>query len=154
MLGTSNTSPLRSLLSNAGTLKIRHPAPLPPSPAPLIPDKRSSKLTPPKPLLNLSKSACGTGIILQWKMPDLIKMPDLNKYETIASYQLFAYKEQNNVLPKTDNWGKIGDVKALALPMAVTLTQFAAGNRYYFAVRAVDVLERVGSFSDPCSILL
>lgn len=139
--------PLRTIATiQSQSPKAKHPAPLPPPPT--IRDKRSARPLPPKPLLNLSKSPCGTGIILQWKMP-----PDLSKYEPIASYQLFAYQE-TNASPRTDNWGKIGDVKALALPMAVTLTQFTVGNRYYFAVRAVDFLERVGAFSDPCSISL
>lgn len=141
--------PLRSINAaapqNAG--KTKHPAPLPVPPL-YQGTKKSQKLIPPKPHLNLTKSSCGTGIVLQWKMPY-----KLDAIEDIASYQLFAYQE-TNAPPKSDNWGKIGDVKALALPMAVTLTQFAVGNRYYFAVRAVDVLERVGPFSEPQSILL
>ena len=49
---------------------------------------------------------------------------------------------------------QIGDVKALPLPMACTLTQFQEGNKYHFAVRAVDTHERLGVFSDPSSIHL
>lgn len=78
---------------------------------------------------------------------------NLDLFEPIASYQLYAYPETNQA-PRTENWGKIGDVKALALPMAVTLTQFASGNRYFFAVRAVDVKQRTGHFSEPQGILL
>ena len=51
-------------------------------------------------------------------------------------------------------WKKVGDVKALPLPMACTLTQFLKGNKYHFAVRAKDVHTRVGHFSDPQSIAL
>lgn len=125
---------------------IRHPAPLPTGPD--QPGIYSSKAVPPKPQLMLNKTPCGTGIVLSWKMPYKLEL-----YEEIASYQLYAYQETKSE-PKTDSWGKIGDVKALELPMAVTLTQFAVGNRYYFAVRAVDVLTRHGSFSEYQTILL
>ncbi|KRT85446.1 hypothetical protein AMK59_1408, partial [Oryctes borbonicus] len=112
----------------------KHPAPLPTAPNYPI----GKRPLPPKPHLNLTRSVCGTGIVLQWKMPY-----KLDAYETIVSYQLYAYQETKSP-PKTDNWGKIGDVKALELPMAVTLTQFAVGNRYFFAVRAVDLQKRLG----------
>ena len=49
---------------------------------------------------------------------------------------------------------QVGDLKALPLPMACTLTQFQDGNRYHFAIRAMDVYERSGRFSDPAFIYL
>lgn len=96
---------------------------------------------PPKPHLTIRKT--DHGIVLQWKMPY-----NLDIYESIASYQLYAYQETSGQ-PSTDMWRKVGDVKALALPMACTLTQFADKNKYYFAVRSVDVHKRIGPFSDP-----
>lgn len=123
---------------------IRHPAPLPPPPTPSVAVSR--KPIPPKPQLSIRKS--GQGIVLSWKLPF-----SLEHYEAIASYQLYAYQETSSP-PNSDMWRKVGDVKALALPMACTLTQFADGNKYYFAVRAVDILKRIGPFSDPEPISL
>lgn len=127
-------------------LKVKcHPAPLP-QPPPLPVGVTYRKPLPPKPHLNIRKS--GQGIVLSWKMPYKLEI-----YEIIASYQLYAYQETSSP-PSSDMWRKVGDVKALALPMACTLTQFADGNKYYFAVRAVDILKRIGPFSDPEQIML
>lgn len=122
----------------------KHPAPLPLPP----PIQSNSNLKPllPKPHLSIRKT--DTGIILQWRMPY-----NLELYESIASYQLYAYQE-TSAPPSTEMWRKVGDVKALALPMACTLTQFADKNKYYFAVRSVDVHKRIGAFSEPEEISL
>lgn len=125
---------------------IRHPAPLP-GPPPLQPSQPTWKAMPPRPSLKISR--VGDGIVLSWK----ILTKDLTTYEQIASYQLYAYQE-TNVPPNTEMWRKVGDVKALALPMACTLTQFQEGHKYHFAVRAVDVKSRVGPFSSPEQIVL
>lgn len=125
---------------------LKHPAPLP-GPPPLQPSQPTWKAMPPRPSLKISR--VGDGIVLSWKI--LVK--DLSPYEEIASYQLYAYQE-TNATPTTEMWRKVGDVKALALPMACTLTQFTDGNKYHFAVRAVDVKSRVGPFSQPEQITL
>ncbi|KAK4872439.1 hypothetical protein RN001_014468 [Aquatica leii] len=109
---------------------LKHPAPLPPPPITQI-GIAARKPIPPKPHLSIRRSS--GGIVLSWKMPY-----NLDNYEAIASYQLYAYQETTSP-PSSDMWRKVGDVKALALPMACTLTQFADGNKYHFAVRAVDV---------------
>lgn len=126
------------------TLYPKHPAPLPTS---RPPGQTSSKFLPPKPELKISKVS--NGIVISWVME-----PGADyRFDDIASYQIYAYQE-TSVLPHTDLWKKIGDVKALPLPMACTLTQFMSGYKYYFAVRAVDVKTRVGPFSSPGHIML
>lgn len=55
------------------------------------------------------------GIMLSWNMPD---MP----FAKVKKYQLFAYQE-TNMPPTVDLWKAVGDVSALPLPMACTLTQ-------------------------------
>jgi hypothetical protein len=88
------------------------------------------------------------GIVLSWQFGKMT-----NEYEEVQYYQIFAYQEGPE-LPQSRLWKKIGDVKALPLPMACTLTQFAEGNKYHFAVRAQDIHLRVGGYSAPQSISL
>ncbi|XP_076685230.1 fibronectin-III type domain-containing protein windei isoform X3 [Andrena cerasifolii] len=122
----------------------KHPAPLP--------DTRNYavnplwKLPPPAPSLKISKVA--NGIVLSWNM--ILS----EKHADIASYQLYAYQEVAGIPPSTLLWKKVGDVRALPLPMACTLTQFSEGNNYYFAVRAVDTHSRKGQYSTPGNISL
>ncbi|XP_041986475.1 activating transcription factor 7-interacting protein 1 isoform X2 [Aricia agestis] len=123
----------------------RHPAPLPELMKQYQPP--NWKALPPAPELKLSKVE--NGIVISWKIDGYRE----ENHEEIASYQLFAYQETSQP-PSTSLWKKIGDVKALPLPMACTLTQFMSGYKYYFAVRAVDVKSRFGPFSLPGSILL
>ncbi|XP_076309466.1 uncharacterized protein LOC143224899 isoform X2 [Tachypleus tridentatus] len=127
----------------SGTVVIscvsKHPAPLPGMPA------SDSKDLPPKPALKASRVM--NGIVLSWNMT-------LNaSHPTVATYQLYAYQEGTGP-PATSTWKKVGDVKALPLPMACTLTQFVEGHKYHFAVRAVDVHNRIGPFSNPAFIFL
>ncbi|KAG6452690.1 hypothetical protein O3G_MSEX007750 [Manduca sexta] len=128
-----------------GRPTARHPAALPDVVKQYQPP--NWKALPPAPDLKLSKVE--NGIVISWKIEGYQE----DSYEEIASYQLYAYQETSSP-PSTALWKKIGDVKALPLPMACTLTQFMAGFKYYFAVRAVDVKSRVGPFSLPGSILL
>lgn len=127
-------------------IKAQHPASLPPTPR-YIDDPKKRRL-PPKPALKITKAASGEkGLVLSWNMT-------FNTlYADIQTYQLYAYQETNSP-PATSHWKKVGDVRALPLPMACTLTQFIEGHKYHFAVRAVDVHNRLGPFSDPSSILL
>lgn len=62
------------------------------------------------------------GIVLSWNMT----LSD--EYADIVSYQLYAYQEVSGVIPHTTLWKKVGDVRALPLPMACTLTQVNNNN--------------------------
>ncbi|XP_054709641.1 uncharacterized protein LOC129219313 [Uloborus diversus] len=137
---SSNSQPSPGLVLISRTSK--HPAPFPA--APTYQPNNKLKALPPKPSLKGSKAP--NGIILSWNMSVFSSHAD------IATYQLFAYQESNG--PVSSNlWKKVGDVKALPLPMACTLTQFQEGHRYYFTVRAVDTYSRFGPFSDAVTIL-
>lgn len=139
----NNVVPYRN--NQRQTAQSFHPAPLPH----VFKQQQSPnrKWLPPAPELKISK--VDNGIVISWIMEGYVE----GRFEEIASYQIYAYQE-TSAPPSTSLWKKIGDVKALPLPMACTLTQFMAGYKYYFAVRAVDVTSRVGPFSLPGSILL
>lgn len=126
------------------TVKKNHPAPLPEN---ICPKGLPADLKPPPPSPGLKISRVKQGIVLSWNM----SIP--SDCVEIASYQLFAYQETSAV-PQTSLWKKVGDVKALPLPMACTLTQFQDGNKYHFAVRAIDIHGRSGPFSEPSYIYL
>ncbi|CAG4962852.1 unnamed protein product [Colias eurytheme] len=122
-----------------------HPAPLPEGAKQSQPP--NWKLIPPAPEITLSK--VDNGIVISWNLDSYHE----DNHENIASYQIYAYQE-TAAPPSTSLWKKIGDVKALPLPMACTLTQFVSGYKYYFAVRAVDIRSRLGPFSLPSYIML
>ena len=124
---------------------ITHPASLPPMPQ-RQPSRPGWKLLPAKPSLKINRK--GAGIVLSWNLAHTVT------HATIVTYQLYAYQESGAQVPDTSLWKKVGDVKALPLPMACTLTQFMAGNKYHFAVRANDCHNRLGPFSDPQNITL
>jgi len=124
----------------------KHPAPLPDPPRHQIANA-TLKGAPPRPTLKISRLT--SGIVLSWNMTI-----SQGNHAVIASYQIYAYQETPQQKADSTLWKKVGDVKALPLPMACTLTQFLKGNKYHFAVRAKDVHTRVGHFSEPQSIAL
>lgn len=46
-----------------------------------------------------------------------------NSFADISTYQIYAYHEITTEIPRQDIWRKIGEVNALPLPMACSLTQ-------------------------------
>lgn len=103
--------------------------------------------TLPKPVASIG--VVDEGIVLSWNLRPCDSSPT-----SIDNYELFACQDGAESATPPIMWRKIGTVKALPLPMACTLSQFSSGNKYHFAVRAVDESECAGPFSDPCSISL
>ncbi|XP_056379761.1 activating transcription factor 7-interacting protein 1 [Hyla sarda] len=123
-----------------------HPAPLPEAPQPQrLPPEASSTSPPQKPHLKLARVQSQNGIVLSWSVLEVDRTCAI-----VDSYHLYAYHEDPSAT-SSSQWKKIGEVKALPLPMACTLTQFVSGSKYYFAVRAKDVYGRFGPFCDPQS---
>lgn len=127
-------------------LRPVHPAPLPEAPQPpRLPPEAASTSLPQKPHLKLARVQSQNGIVLSWSVLEVDR-----SCASVDSYHLFAYHEDPSATVPSQ-WKKIGEVKALPLPMACTLTQFVSGSKYYFAVRAKDIYGRFGPFCDPQS---
>ena len=118
--------------------------PLPSAPAPARLPPEAERTSPPQqPQLKLVPSQ--TGIVLSWSVTETDRT-----CANVESYHLYAFHQDNsNGNPAQQHWKKIGEVKALPLPMACTLTQFQSGSTYHFAVRAKDNYGRFGAFCEP-----
>lgn len=132
------TATSRGGLIQQSGIKSSIPPPLPEAPPQVF--NPSWKLPPPRPIIRINNM--DNGIVISWTVDDVQDM-----YEETVSYQIYAYQESFSGLGLMDSWRLVGDVKAMLLPMAVTLTQFQEDKRYYFAVRAVDSHKRYGPFS-------
>ena len=85
-----------------------------------------------------------------------------DQFEAIKLYEIYGYQEKKIVSDVQRKmpcllWKKVGDVSAKPINssnvgMACTLNQFTSGNKYHFAVRAKDIYNRLGDFSDPHTI--
>ncbi|XP_068145816.1 activating transcription factor 7-interacting protein 1 isoform X2 [Drosophila tropicalis] len=140
-MGSNVTMQIRSENTppSASRLRYSHPAPLPSSPA--QPFNPAWKLPPSRPVIRINLH--DSGIVISWTLEDTG-----NRFSDCVTYQIYAYQETIHE-PSTDSWRHVGDVKAMLLPMAVTLNQFQENQRYYFAVRGVDDHSRFGPFSLP-----
>ncbi|XP_065345162.1 activating transcription factor 7-interacting protein 1-like [Cloeon dipterum] len=127
-----------------GPPTLPHPAPLPS--VPFIPPRPGWKQPPPEPHLKVRAKPNG-GIMLSWNLKFN------SDHEDIKFYRIYAYEETSEE-PSQLLWRTVGDVVALTLPMACTLTQFKEGYTYHFAVRAVDMRNRLGQSSNIVSIHL
>ncbi|XP_036053675.1 activating transcription factor 7-interacting protein 2 [Onychomys torridus] len=120
------------------------PLPEPPPPLPEMADKIQDTLPPQKPELRVKWVLKPPGIALTWNIPKVNP-----KCAPVDSYHLFLCYENSNHL----TWKKIAEIKALPLPMACTLSQFLASNKYYFTVQSKDIFGRYGPFCNIKSIL-
>uniref|UniRef100_A0A8C6DKJ4 Activating transcription factor 7 interacting protein 2 n=1 Tax=Moschus moschiferus TaxID=68415 RepID=A0A8C6DKJ4_MOSMO len=125
---------------------FEHLPPLP-EPPPLLPelaDKVRDTLPPQKPELKVKWVLRPRGIALTWNISKINP-----KCAPVESYHLFlCHENPSNKLI----WKKIGEIKALPLPMACTLSQFLASSKYYFTVQSKDIFGRYGPFCDIKSI--
>lgn len=123
------------------------PLPIAPAP-PRLPPEAAHTSPPQQPQLKLGRVQSQNGIVLSWCVAEA----DRN-CAAVDSYHLYAYHQESPAgaasAANASHWKKIGEVKALPLPMACTLTQFVSGSTYYFAVRGRDVHGRFGPFCEP-----
>ncbi|XP_018593952.1 activating transcription factor 7-interacting protein 1-like isoform X1 [Scleropages formosus] len=122
------------------------PLPPPPTPPARLPPEAAHSSPPQQPQLKLARVESQNGIVLSWSVAELD-----HTCAAVDSYHLYAYHQDHSASASSpgSQWKKIGEVKALALPMACTLTQFVSGSKYYFAVHARDVYGRFGPFCEP-----
>ncbi|XP_035603649.2 activating transcription factor 7-interacting protein 1-like isoform X1 [Oncorhynchus keta] len=148
--GSPSESIASATTTSSSSIPCPQPSPLPPLPVPpqtiSLPLEAASTSPPQQPLLKITRvPSQNDGIVLSWSVIEVDR-----SCAAVDSYHLYAY-HQDHSGPSTHPllWKKIGEVKALALPMACTLTQFVSGSKYYFAVHARDVFGRFGPFCEP-----
>ncbi|XP_058654068.1 activating transcription factor 7-interacting protein 1 isoform X2 [Onychostoma macrolepis] len=144
---SSVDSPSQSRPSSSSSTTLP-PLPLAPSPPARLPPEAAHTSPPQQPQLKLARVQSQNGIVLSWCVAET----DRN-CAAVDTYHLYAYHQDHQGAASGASaqslWKKIGEVKALPLPMACTLTQFVSGSTYYFAVRAKDVYGRFGPFCEP-----
>ncbi|XP_053471167.1 activating transcription factor 7-interacting protein 1 isoform X2 [Ictalurus furcatus] len=144
-------SPSKSRTSSSSSATLPQLPLTPPAPARLPPEAAHTS-PPQQPQLKLARVQSQNGIVLSWCVSETER-----NCAPVDSYHLYAYHQDQQSAsagsstqsPSHSLWKKIGEVKALPLPMACTLTQFVSGSTYYFAVRAKDVYGRFGLFCEP-----
>ncbi|XP_015427625.1 PREDICTED: activating transcription factor 7-interacting protein 2 isoform X1 [Myotis davidii] len=121
---------------------FEHLPPLPAPPQSLLDlvDKVRDTLPPQKTELKVKRVLRPRGIALTWNIAKINP-----KCAPVESYHLFLCHENPGIKLI---WKKVGEIKALPLPMACTLSQFLASNRYYFALQSKDIFGRYGPFCD------
>ncbi|XP_016279493.1 activating transcription factor 7-interacting protein 2 isoform X3 [Monodelphis domestica] len=102
----------------------------------------NDSLPPQKFELKLKQVLKPKGIALTWNISQINP-----RCAPVESYHLFICHENTTSNSKTA-WKKIGEIKALPLPMACTLSQFVSSSTYYFTLQAKDIYGRYGPFCD------
>ncbi|KAH8862570.1 Activating transcription factor 7-interacting protein isoform 2 [Schistosoma japonicum] len=120
-------------------------------PVALLPPVPSQPLTsahhlPLQPVPQLTIAEAAEGVCLQWS----VTFPT-EPFEPAVAYEIYSYASSEVTLLSVQTslpWKKVGEVAALPLPMACTLTHVQANNMYYFIVRSVDRLRRYSAWSN------
>lgn len=89
------------------------------------------------------------GVLIKWTLPKKY----IHLQEGVKLYELYAYivKRGSDELPPISQWSKVGVIKPLKLPMAVTLTNVVKTKKYAFAVRAL-FGKTASQYSKPSSL--
>ncbi|CAL8100215.1 unnamed protein product [Calicophoron daubneyi] len=115
-------------------------APLPPVPIPPVHN------VPIQPVPQLTIAEAAEGICLQWTISHCTVA-----FESATAYEIYSYAS-SELTPETIRtclpWKKVGEVAALPLPMACTLTHVQSNNLYYFVVRSIDRFRRYSPWSN------
>ncbi|XP_045575508.1 uncharacterized protein isoform X1 [Salmo salar] len=123
--------------------------PLPPTPFPSsLPLEAASYSIPQKPLVHLARirnpAPC---LVIHWRViEEDPAAPDMDSYSIYIAQE----SHSSSVSP---SWRNVGVVKALALPMAVTVTKYQSGTTYVIVV-GKDRYGRYGPYSDIQTVLL
>jgi len=116
-------------------------------PLALTPMQSTLKLPPPRLFLKVEGDL--KGIYVTWTFNG-----SMSEHAPIQKYQLFVDPQAAKVNPE---WKKIGDIGPKPLPMKCTITYnntFTTDQRYHFKIRATDVHNREGEFSNIGSICI
>ena len=101
---------------------------------------------PPTPVIKINMST--EGLVVKWTLQQI----DIHLASQVESYCLSAFEGTSP--PSPEHWETVGNMRALQLPMACTLTHFVQGTTYHFAVRAISKGGVCGQFSQARSIIV
>lgn len=110
---------------------------------PSLPGGTTADHNQPKPSLTVSQTEKGLEVL--WEYTNSFS------HSHIKQYEIYSFNNSQ----ATRAWKKLGEVKAIKLPIKVTLAQVHnPGTSYYFAVRAKSEDDKVGPFSDVQKLCL
>lgn len=106
--------------------------------------------TSPLPVPRLALRIMNGNTVIMWDLPPDNKITDISLFEV---YVFLKNKDERLRLNHTGRWIKLGEMKAMPLPMACTLRHVIQKNVLYsFTVRAVGSNGLAGPCSKPCSL--
>uniref|UniRef100_A0A3P8YC13 Activating transcription factor 7-interacting protein Fn3 domain-containing protein n=1 Tax=Esox lucius TaxID=8010 RepID=A0A3P8YC13_ESOLU len=124
--------------------------PLPSTPFPSsLPLEAASHSIPQKPVVHLARIQNPTPcLVITWRVIDTDPAPP-----EMDSYSIYISQESRSGSGVYPAWRNVGVVKALALPMAVTVTKYQSGTTYVTVV-GKDRYGRFGPYSDIQTVVL